>query len=554
MDNSLDTARSEVVILGGGLAGLSLALHCRQKCEKARITVLEKNSHPVPEAAFKVGESTVEVGSHYFAQVLGLEEHIREHQLPKLGLRFFFGAEGNKAVERRLELGGKRFAPAPSYQLDRGRFENFLAERCLSQDIALIDEATVKEIQLGRGSRAPHRVQYERNGKSQAIESRWVADASGRAGLLKRKLGLEKPATHFANATWFRVQARIKVDDWCDDPAWRGDYVGDTSRWYSTNHLMGEGYWVWLIPLASGSTSVGIVADEKIHPLSTYNSLEKSLQWLQQYEPQCFDKVQEHRDKIQDFLAIKRYTLECTQAFSARRWGLTGESGFFLDPFYSPGSDFIAFSNTFLSDLIHRDLSGKGIRFRSFLYDRILKRFFYGQASVYQDQYHLFGNQQIMPVKVAWDYMIYWSLSGFIFMHGRLCDQFMYPRNLSKILKMNRMNHFLQEFFREWHRQQPGREVQGLVETSVMPLVFEVNSRLVEDLDNRTFNRRMTENVAQLETLFWEIIDAAGISMHVPFRRRQHRGVRQHSFQHIFDVTNPSESTQTSQDEVPLTA
>ncbi len=37
-------------------------------------------------------------------------------------------------------------------------------------------------------------------------------------------------------------------------------------RWLSTNHLCGPGYWVWLIPLASGSHSVGIVADEKHAP------------------------------------------------------------------------------------------------------------------------------------------------------------------------------------------------------------------------------------------------------------------------------------------------
>ncbi len=80
----------DVVILGGGLAGLTLALHCRKEIPAARILILEKNSHPVPEAAFKVGESTVEVAAHYFGQVLGLEEHIRAEQLPKNGLRFFF--------------------------------------------------------------------------------------------------------------------------------------------------------------------------------------------------------------------------------------------------------------------------------------------------------------------------------------------------------------------------------------------------------------------------------------------------------------------------------
>ena len=32
-----------------------------------------------------------------------------------------------------------------------------------------------------------------------------------------------------------------------------------------------------------------------------------------------------------------------------------GEAGLFLDPFYSPGSDFIAIGNTYICDLIRRD-------------------------------------------------------------------------------------------------------------------------------------------------------------------------------------------------------
>ena len=56
--------QADVVILGGGLAGLTLAIQLRQRDPSLAVTVLERRAHPVREAAFKVGESTVEIGAH----------------------------------------------------------------------------------------------------------------------------------------------------------------------------------------------------------------------------------------------------------------------------------------------------------------------------------------------------------------------------------------------------------------------------------------------------------------------------------------------------------
>ena len=66
----------DVCIAGGGLAGLTLARQLRLTMPQLKIVVLEKRSHPAPEAAHKVGESSVEIGAHYFGKVLGLEPHL----------------------------------------------------------------------------------------------------------------------------------------------------------------------------------------------------------------------------------------------------------------------------------------------------------------------------------------------------------------------------------------------------------------------------------------------------------------------------------------------
>ena len=210
--------KSDVVVLGGGLAGLTFALQLRQKMPNVKITVLEKRQHPVPEASHKVGESTVEVAAHYFGEVLGLKQHILDDQLPKLGLRFFFPAGNNSRIEDRLELGGKRYAPCPSYQLDRGRFENYLGDLCRKRGIDFLDQAKISDVTIKRWGR--HDVEFEQSGKTHYCNARWVVDASGRRAFLKRKLDLKEESPHRANAAWFRFSKHIKIDDWCDDPNW----------------------------------------------------------------------------------------------------------------------------------------------------------------------------------------------------------------------------------------------------------------------------------------------------------------------------------------------
>jgi flavin-dependent dehydrogenase len=100
-------ANYDVVILGGGLAGLSLAIQLRQQFTTLQILVIERRTHPVPPAAHKVGESLVEIGAHYFDTVLGLREHLDRQQLKKFGFRFFFN-EARAEVDQVLELGASR--------------------------------------------------------------------------------------------------------------------------------------------------------------------------------------------------------------------------------------------------------------------------------------------------------------------------------------------------------------------------------------------------------------------------------------------------------------
>lgn len=496
----------DLVILGGGLAGLSLAIQLRHDVPSLRILVLERRAHPVPEAAHKVGESTVEIGAHYFESVLGLREHLVRDQLKKFGFRFFF-SDRREDVDATLELGASRYLSTPAYQLDRGIFENFLGEHARALGIEFIDGATVRAAELGSQG-AIHRIRYERESSAFEVNARWVVDASGRAGLLKKKLGLEQSNDHNANAVWFRIGAKVDVDEWSCDEAWRGR-CDPPRRWLSTNHLCGEGYWVWLIPLASGSHSVGIVCDARVHPLETMNTFEKALAWLHAHQPRLARDLETKRHLLQDFAFFRNFSYGCKQVFAPDRWALTGEAGLFLDPFYSPGSDFIAISNTYIADLVARDMRGEPISGRSHIYQQLYFSFYESTLTLYQDQYPIFGDPEVFPIKVIWDYAYYWGILCQLFFQRRLTDVTNIGRLSSELNHCKALNLAMQKFLREWSTLSEKRNARDMLDQAALPWFAELNRGLRDELDEEGFRARIKQHSALLDRLAAQIIARA---------------------------------------------
>jgi flavin-dependent dehydrogenase len=493
-----DRTHYDVAILGGGLAGGCLARQLRRDAPSLRILIVEKRPHPVPEAAFKVGESSVEIGAHYFEKRLGLEPHLRAEQLEKLGLRYFFTHAGNRNITERVELGPADFPPVPSFQLDRGRFENMLLRANAELGATVLDGYRVGSIALDCGG--PHRVSLSGTDGAHQITARWVVDASGRSALLKRQLGLVRPSTHGANAAWWRVSTRIRIDDWSSDAAWRAR-VASGLRWQSTNHLMGVGYWVWLIPLGSGSTSFGIVADGDIHPFPRINRFERAVAWLREFEPQCAAVVEAHASELEDFLALQHFAHGCARVFSPDRWAIVGEAGVFTDPFYSPGSDFIAFGNDYVTDLIVRDARGEDIASRAEAFNATYLRLFDAFIRLYDGQYPIMGNAQVMTAKVSWDNACYWAMTALLFFQRRLCQ----PEFIASIEPLMRrffvLHARMQQFFKAWDRADPGVYAHAAASVIDVGFLRRLQAGLGDAIiDDEPLRQRLAANYALLET------------------------------------------------------
>ncbi len=489
--------KSDVVILGGGLAGLTLALQLKREFPALGVLVIERRQHPLPAAAHKVGESTVEIGADYFDTVLGLREHLDEAHIRKFGLRYFF-SDRRADIENVTELGVSDFLPAPSYQLDRGIFETFLGEEARRRGIDFRDGATAKGFDVGENG-ALHTVRFRDDAGEQVVSARWLLDASGRAALLRRRFELSVDNGHHANAVWFRLDTRIDMDRWSDDAEWRGRCVAE--RWRSTNHFMGPGYWAWLIPLGSGAHSVGIVVDAGMHPLEGMRDFERALAWLDTHQPAVARAVAAERDSLLDFSFLRHYSHGSSRVFSADRWALTGEAGVFLDPFYSPGSDFIAISNTYIVALVGHDLAGANIAPYAQLYQQLYLSFYESTLSLFRNQYPLFGNASVMSAKVVWDYAYYWGVLCQLVFQRRLTDLALLGEMRPQLERARALNERVQQLFRTWHASGPGRNEKIMLDQYLLPWFAELNRGLHDPLDDAQLRARLRGNVTLLETL-----------------------------------------------------
>ncbi|MDJ0840805.1 MAG: tryptophan 7-halogenase, partial [Acidobacteriota bacterium] len=397
----------DVVIIGAGLAGLTLA---RQLMMQKPLTVLhlEKREH-VPVTRQKVGESNVQVQGWYLGKVLDLEEYLFHEHLMKYNLRFLWPTGAGDDFTDYGQSYIRNFSNIPCYQLDRNKFEGKLIE--LNRENEGYNLVTgVRKLQVDlKEDAAPHELTWKVGDAAQSVTADWVIDSTGRSRVLARDMDMRVNAPFRHSAAYFWVDGTVNIEKLTR--AGRAELLRHPSRrelghlpfWLATNHFMGEGYWFWVIPL-QGRTSFGLVFDNHLIDPASVNRPEKLLSWLKEHIP----LFQFDRQDLIDFSFLANFAHGCDRTIHRNRWAMTGESGRFTDPLYSPGGDLIAIHNTLITDAVLTDdpaqLMGKIGR-----YETMFKVFYHSFIPSYDPGYLSLGDQEIFAMKYSWELAIYFG-------------------------------------------------------------------------------------------------------------------------------------------------
>ena len=405
MTSDKAAASYDVVVIGGALSGAATATLLLRQNPGLRLLIVEKSA----QFSRRVGEATVEISAFFLGRVLGLTQYLNDSHLVKQGMRFWFKNEEVHTIADASEIGGSYQVRLPSYQLDRAAFDEEVLRRACAEGATLLRPAAVTNIELTAGGEQKMTL---RHGETvETVQARWVVDASGVGAFLARKQGWFRPNTeHPTAAAWSRWKG---VKDWDSRelaekyPEWSTGV--HAVRNTATNHVMGDGWWSWWIPLRGGDVSVGVVFDQRLveWPQDGGTIGERLKTFLMQHP--VGREMLADAEYDEDDQHWRRNLAYYSTTFVGDGFALVGDAAAFLDPFYSPGMDWIAFTATSAAELITAQRRGESITERLASYNRDFARSYHSWFdAVYKDKYEYMGECDLLNIAFRLDLGLYY--------------------------------------------------------------------------------------------------------------------------------------------------
>lgn len=450
---------ADVVILGGGLAGLTLARQLLLYSD-ASVTLVDRRSE-LPGPNQKVGESLVQLGGYYLSKVLRLEDHLFTRHYLKYNLRFHWNtpSASNDSIEDYSASFIRTLSNIPTFQLDRNLLETqLLAINSRDERFRLVADAKNIDVEIREGGR--HTVRWE----GEEVEADWVVDASGRSGALRRKLDLGKKSPIDHGATWCWVDGLVDIEKLTGRSESerrldrRRQATGHFPQFLATNHFCDEGQWFWVIPL-HGKTSLGLVYDRRTVDAEQVSNGRKLIEYACRRWG-ALGRDLPHR-RIVDEGRLLNYSYDCKTALSADGWALTGEAARFSDPLYSPATDLIAIHNTVITACVN----GRGepeFAERCRMGDILMRAMYDAYVPSYSISYDALGDQEAFTLKYTWELAIYFGFYVLPFSNDLFDQTDFIKQFLRRFAALGAINHRLQHLLSDFYQW---KKANGAVST-----------------------------------------------------------------------------------------
>ncbi|MBL9132608.1 MAG: NAD(P)/FAD-dependent oxidoreductase [Verrucomicrobiaceae bacterium] len=400
------TADFDVVIMGGAFAGSSAGIILKRDHPEMRVLVVERTTR----FNRKVGESTSEVAACFLTRVLHQSGYLGARQYQKHGLRLWYCKSPGDSVCDLTEIGPRFQSRLPTYQLDRELLDEHLLAEARGYGCELMRPATVKTITLSEDD-SPHVLEISpQEGPMRTVTTRWIIDASGKAAVLAKKLGILRSygEEHPTSSIWCRYTGVNDLDSFKSRkmfPSLMEDVKCVRST--ATNHLMGHGWWSWVIPLPDRSFSVGVTWDRRIYnPPEGPNPLARLHAHLMTHPVGRL--MFEHAKPDEDDVFYYKNLAYRSDRVAGNRWVMVGDAAGFMDPLYSHGLDFCGHTVSAATAMILRALNGECVKeaidYLNLAYPQSWRTWF---DALYKDKYFYMGDAELMRAAFLMDLAAY---------------------------------------------------------------------------------------------------------------------------------------------------
>lgn len=326
----------DVAIIGAGPAGAVAAANLARR--GWRVSVFERGHFP----RFSIGESLLPQCMQFLEEA-GLLDCVRAKQFQtKDGAAFQHGPRAQALDFAEKSARG----PSTTFEVTRADFDEALAKGAAEAGAAIHFGAQVNAFHPAPDGPARLSVTTA-DGAPREIQAQIVLDASGYGRTLARLLKLERPSTMPTRTALFRhVDDRIADADFDRDKILISINPNNPAIWY------------WLIPLAGGRSSIGVVgAHDDI--VAAGGDDEARLTTLVQASGRM-GALLANAAPVRDVERLTGYSASVS-ALSGPGWALLGNAAEFLDPVFSSGVTIALKSASLAADAAHRQLSGEDV-------------------------------------------------------------------------------------------------------------------------------------------------------------------------------------------------